>query len=301
MRIGVIVPQGWVGEYDGWNPTDAWARTRDVAWQAESLGFESIWLFDHFHTVPRPKDEITFESFTTLSALAVETRRVRLGHVVLCAGYRNPALVAKMFSTLDVISGGRMEVGIGAGWKRDEWAAYGYGFPTAPERLAILRDSLEVLHAMMGPGHATYEGKHVTVRDAINVPKPLQKPRIPIMVGGNGPNVTWRLAAKYAEELNLDGMTPDKVAEALPTIQARCEEIDRDPATLAISVHIWHENLGDPGAARSEMVATYAELGVSRIIALVRSSATSDEALPAWAEDARDAGAEMAASTALGS
>jgi alkanesulfonate monooxygenase SsuD/methylene tetrahydromethanopterin reductase-like flavin-dependent oxidoreductase (luciferase family) len=195
MRIGVIVPQGWVGEYDGWNPTDAWARTRDVAWQAESLGFESIWLFDHFHTVPRPKDEITFESFTTLAALAVETRRVRLGHVVLCAGYRNPALVAKMFSTLDVISGGRMEVGIGAGWKRDEWVAYGYGFPPAPERLAILRDSLEVLHAMMGPGHATYEGKHARVRDAFNVPKPLQKPRIPIMVGGNGPNVTWRLAA----------------------------------------------------------------------------------------------------------
>jgi F420-dependent oxidoreductase-like protein len=300
MRIGVIVPQGWVGEYDGWNPADAWSRTRDVAWQAEALGFESIWLFDHFHTVPRPRDEITFEAFTTLSALAVETRRVRLGHVVLCAGYRNPALVAKMISTLDVISGGRMELGIGAGWKRDEWLAYGYGFPGAPQRLAILRDSLEVVRAMLGPGHATYDGEHASVSNAINIPKPLQ-PRVPIMVGGNGPNVTWRLAAKYADELNLDGMTPDQVAAALPTIRARCEAIGRDPATLALSVHIWHENVGPPGPARSDMLAAYAEHGVGRIIALVKQSATSDEALPAWAEDARVAGAELAESTALGS
>ncbi|MBA3888182.1 MAG: LLM class flavin-dependent oxidoreductase, partial [Acidobacteria bacterium] len=99
MNIGVIVPQGWTGEYDGWESADAWARTRDVAWQAEALGFESIWLFDHFHTTPRPTDEITFESFTALAALAAETRRVRLGHVVLCAAYRNAALTAKMIST----------------------------------------------------------------------------------------------------------------------------------------------------------------------------------------------------------
>ena len=119
MKIGVIVPQGWTGEYKGWNATDAWSRTRDVAWQAEALGFESIWLFDHFHTVPRPTLEITFEAFTSLAALAAETRRVRLGHVVLCAAYRNPALTTKMICTLDAISGGRVELGLGAGWKRD--------------------------------------------------------------------------------------------------------------------------------------------------------------------------------------
>jgi F420-dependent oxidoreductase-like protein len=301
MRIGVIVPQGWVGEYNGWNSSDAWARTRDVAWQAEALGFESIWLFDHFHTVPRPTDEITLESFTTLSALTAETRRVRLGHVVLCAAYRNAALTAKMISTLDVISGGRIELGIGAGWKRDEWQAYGYGFPSAPERLAILRDHLEVLRAMMGPGHATYEGERASVRNAINIPKPLQQPRVPIMVGGNGPNVTWRLAAKYADELNLDGMTPDGLRKALPTIRSRCEEIDRDPATLSVSVHVWHEALAQPGSARVDLLGAYKELGISRVIALIKQSATSDEALPAWAEDARAAGAELAESTALGS
>jgi F420-dependent oxidoreductase-like protein len=301
MRIGIIVPQGWVGEYNGWDPSAAWARTRDVAWQAESLGFESIWLFDHFHTVPRPRDEITFESFTTLSALAEATTRVRLGHVVLCTAYRNPALTAKMISTLDVISGGRMELGIGAGWKRDEWLAYGYGFPTAPERLAILKDHLEVLRAMLGPGHATYEGKYAHVKNAINVPKPLQQPRLPIMVGGNGPNVTWRLAAKYADELNLDGLTPAEVKEALKTVHARCEEIGRDPQSLSVSVHVWHENLGAPGSERRQLLHDYAEAGISRVIALIYASTTSDEALAAYAEDARAAGAELAESTALGS
>src|SRR4051794_18088139 len=134
MNIGVIVPQGWTSEYKGLSATDAWARTRDVAWQAEALGFESIWLFDHFHTVPRPTLEITFEAFTALAALAAETNRVRLGHVVLCAGYRNPALTTKMISTLDAISGGRARLGLRAGWKGDGRLAHGLGFSDPPVR-----------------------------------------------------------------------------------------------------------------------------------------------------------------------
>ncbi|HEY5519420.1 MAG TPA: TIGR03560 family F420-dependent LLM class oxidoreductase [Candidatus Limnocylindrales bacterium] len=302
MKIGVIVPQGWTGEYKGWNAIDAWSRTRDVAWQAEALGFESIWLFDHFHTVPRPTLEITFEAFTTLAALAAETRRVRLGHVVLCSAYRNPALTIKMICTLDAISGGRMELGLGAGWKRDEWRAYGYGFPDAPERLAILKDQLEIARAMMTDDRATYAGEQRSIDGAINKPAPVQQPRIPIMVGGNGPNVTWRLAARYADELNVDGMTPDELRRALPTIRTRCEEIGRDPATLAVSVHVWWEQLeAQAGAPRADLVAAYRELGVSRIIGLVRSSADSDEALARWAEDARAGGAELEESVALGS
>src|SRR5690349_6878403 len=241
MQFRVIVPQGWVGEYDGWDPLDAWRRTTEVARQADRLGFESIWLFDHFQTVPRPTDEITFESFTTLSALAALTERVRLGHIVICTAFRNPALTAKMISTMDVISGGRMELGIGAGWKRDEWLAYGYGFPDTPVRLAILRDHLEVITRMLAGDrhdHATFEGEHALVKNAINVPKPLQA-KLPVMVGGNGRNVTWRLAAKFADELNVDGLSPDEVREVLPIIRARCEEIGRDPATLSVSVHIW--------------------------------------------------------------
>src|ERR671923_834150 len=242
MDIGVIVPQGWVGDYDGWDSREAWNRTAAVARQADELGFDSIWLFDHFHTVPVPTDEITFESFTSLSALAALTTRVRLGHVVICTAFRNPALTAKMISTMDTISGGRMELGIGAGWKRDEWLAYGYGFPGTRERLAALADHLEVITRMLDGDrsqHATFEGTYATVKDAINVPKPVQKPRVPIMVGGNGQNVTWRLAARHADELNVDGMSPDEVADALPIIRSRCEEIGRDPDTLRVSVHIW--------------------------------------------------------------
>ena len=297
MKIGAIVPQGWIGEYDGWDPLDAWRRTTAVATKADRLGFESIWLFDHFHTVPEPTDEITFESFTSLSALAALTSRVRLGHIVICTAFRNPALTAKMISTMDSISGGRMDLGIGAGWKRDEWLAYGYGFPETKERLARLGDDLGVIAAMLEGDrhrHATYKGRYASVEDARNVPKPIQRPRTPIMVGGNGPNVTWRLAAKYADELNVDGMSPAEVAEALPVIRSRCEEIGRDPATLAVSVHIWSDTFEITGASRVDLLAAYRGLGVSRVMAIDRATAVSDEALEVVAEDARAAGVEFA-------
>jgi F420-dependent oxidoreductase-like protein len=297
MKIGVVVPQGWQGEYDGWDSLDAWRRTTEVAQQAERLGFESVWLFDHFHTIPRPSDEITFESFTSLSALAALTSRVRLGHIVICTAFRNPALTAKMISTMDAISGGRMELGIGAGWKRDEWLAYGYGFPETKERLARLADDLEVITRMLAPGrstHATYEGAHTHVRGAINVPKPVQQPRVPIMIGGNGPNVTWRLAARFADELNLDGMRPHEVSEALPVIRSRCEEIGRDPSTLRLSVHVWREYVGAPGPERADQLAAYRELGVDRVMSFQKTYATDDEALEMFAADARQAGAELA-------
>ena len=297
MRIGAIVPQGWTGEYDGWDPLAAWARTVAVARQAERLGFESIWLFDHVHTVPRPTDEITFESFTSLAALAAQTSRVRLGHIVICTAFRNPALTAKMISTLDTISGGRMELGIGAGWKREEWVAYGYEFPETRERLARLGDDLGVIGAMLAGDrheHATFEGAYARVRGARNVPKPIQRPRVPIMVGGNGPNVTWRLAARHADELNLDGMSPAEVDEALPVIRQRCEEIDRDPATLPVSVHLWWGDIATPGQQRVDLLAAHREQGIARGMGLVQASADTDEALELLAEDAQAAGLELA-------
>ncbi|MEA2651245.1 MAG: hypothetical protein QOI85_966 [Chloroflexota bacterium] len=300
MKLGVIVPQGWTHEYDGWEAERAWARTVAVAQQADRLGFESIWLYDHFHTVPRPTDELTFESFTSLSALAALTERVRLGQIVICNGFRNPALTAKMASVLDTISGGRFDLGIGAGWKRDEWLAYGYGFPETKLRLAMLHDALEVITRMLEPGrttHATFEGEHHSVRDAINLPKPIQETGMPIMVGGNGPDVTWRLAARYADELNVDGMSPDEVREALPTIRARCDEIGRDPASLTVSVHVRRElpEWREPGAARQVLLGEYAELGVSRVMGLLHASVESDAALEELAADARAAGVELAA------
>jgi len=297
MQVGIIVPQGWTGEFDGWDTRRAWQRSVGVAQEAERLGFESIWLFDHFTTVPRPTDELTFESFTALSALAAVTQRVRLGHIVICTAFRNPALTAKMISTMDVISGGRMELGIGAGWKRDEWLAYGYSFPGTRERLALLADHLEVITRMLQPGrhvHATYEGGLATVRDAINVPKPLQS-HLPILVGGNGPQVTWRLAARLADELNVDGMSPAEVEAALPVIRDRCEEIGRDPATLRVSVHVWGGSSPPPGPRRVALLRDYRDLGLSRVVSLWPGTADDPAALEALAADAREAGADMAA------
>jgi F420-dependent oxidoreductase-like protein len=297
MKIGIVVPQGWVLEYAGWDGPSAWAQTVAVARQAEGLGFESLWMYDHFHHWPRPSDEVVFEPFVALTALAALTRRVRIGHIVICTGFRNPALTAKMISTLDVVSGGRAELGIGAGWKQEEWEAFGYDYPSTRERLAMLRDHLEVITRMLEPGagRASFEGQYARVAGAVNQPKPVQQPRVPVMVGGNGPEVTWRLAARYADELNLDGLTPDEVAQALPVIQARCEEIDRDPATLAISVHTWRESPGvnDPGQQRVDLYAAYADLGLARVQSFIDGAVDGPEALGSFAADLRAAGAEL--------
>ena len=295
MRVGIIVPQGWTGEYDGWDASRAWARSVAIAHEAETLGFESLWLFDHLQTEPVPTDEITFEAFVGLSALGVETARVRLGHLVLCAGYRNPALVAKMISTLDVVSGGRAELALGAGWKQDEYEAYGWGFPPLRERMALLEDTLEVVTRMLGPGHATYEGTQASVREAINVPKGVQRPRIPVMVGGNGPNRTWRLAARFADELNVDWLTPDEVAEARPVIASRCDEIGRDPATLRLSVNIGRPDSAPEGQVRADLLRRYADAGVDRVMTLISASAEDEGALERFAEDCLAAGCELEA------
>ena len=293
MRVGIIVPQGWTGEYDGWDPSRAWERTVVLAHETEMLGFDSIWLFDHVQTEPVPADEITFEAFVALSALAVETARVQLGHLVLCAGYRNPALVAKMISTLDVISGGRAELGLGAGWKEDEYVAYGFGFPPIRARMEALEDALEVTTRMLVPGRATYAGPTASVRDAINVPRGLQEPRVPILVGGNGPNRTWRLAARFADELNLDWFTPEEVAEARPVIASRCEEIGRDPRTLRLSVNIGREDSGLEGPPRVDLLRGYVDAGVDRVMTLVKASAADEGALERFAQDCVAAGAEL--------
>jgi F420-dependent oxidoreductase-like protein len=293
MQVGLMAPQGWKGEYDGWQPQDAWARTLELAAQAETLGFESLWVFDHFHTVPEPTDEMTLESFSVLAALAVTTERVRLGHMVVCTGFRNPALTAKMSSTIDVISGGRFELGIGAGWKEDEWRAYGYGFPPLAERLAVLGDHLAVISAMFAPGRATVEGQYASVRGAINEPRGLQEPRIPIIVGGNGPKVTAGYAIQYADELNYVFLGPDEIADRMRQVRERCEAEGRDPGTLRFSLYARDEHMRDPGAARVDLIGRFAAIGLDRLVAFpTRWSPTSD-AQAAFAADCEGAGIAM--------
>jgi F420-dependent oxidoreductase-like protein len=290
MQVGLMAPQGWKGEYDGWAAADAWARTIELAQQAEALGFEALWVFDHFHTVPQPTDEITFESFSVLAALAMATERVRLGHMVICAGFRNPALTAKMCSTIDVISGGRFEVGIGAGWKEEEWRAYGYGFPTLGERMGALGDQLEVILAMFGPGRAIYEGRFAHVRGAINMPKGLQGPRIPIIVGGNGERVTAGYAIRYADELNYVFLPATEIGERIASVRSRCEAEGRDPATLRFSLYSRDEEMREAGQARVDTLAGFAVVGLDRIICFPTRWSPTIEAQAAFAEDCLAAG-----------
>ncbi len=286
VQLGVSLPQGCDREYLGLDARTAWDRTVEVARTAEALGFESVWVNDHFQVDPPLIDAPIFEPFVELSALAMATSRVRLGHLVLAAAYRNPGLTAKMISTLDVVSGGRTELGIGAGWKEDEWLAYGYGFPAAPERLAILADQLEIITRMLGPGRATYEGRYASVHDAIHEPKGLQTPRIPIMVGGNGPKVTWRLAARFADELNLDALMPDEVERALPVIAERCVEIGRDPASLRVSVFLWGRPADTaPGRERRDRLRAYESLGLDRVIVQGFAAVSQPGLLESFAED----------------
>ena len=293
MQVGLMAPQGWKGEYDGWDPRDAWARTMELATDAETLGFESLWVFDHFHTVPEPTDEMTLESFAVLAALAVGTERVRLGHMVVCTGFRNPALTAKQSSTIDVISGGRFELGIGAGWKEDEWRAYGYGFPPLPERLAVLGDHLAVISAMFAPGRATYEGRYAYVRGAINEPRGLQEPRIPIIVGGNGPRVTAGYAIRYADELNYVFLGPDEIADRMRQVRERCEAEGRDPATLRFSLYARDEHMRDAGQARVDLIGRFAAIGLDRLVAFPTRWSPTVDAQAGFAADCEAAGVEL--------
>ena len=149
VQFGTFVPQGWKMDLVGIpDPADQYEAMSRAARVAEQAGFDSVWVYDHFHTVPTPTQETTFESWTSTAGLVRDTQRVRVGQMVTCTGYRNPALLAKMASTVDAMSHGRLITGIGAGWYEDEWRAYGYGFPDVPTRMRMFRDACAVIHAM---------------------------------------------------------------------------------------------------------------------------------------------------------
>src|SRR5216110_3248494 len=206
-----------------------------VAQTADELGYDSIWLFDHFHTVPVPTQEKTFECWVSTAALARDTKHVRVGQIVTCNSYRNPALLAKMASTLDVLSHGRLNFGIGAGWYEHEYRAYGYPFPDAPERLRQLREALQVIHAMWEQEEATFEGQYYQVRGAINQPKGVQKPHIPILIGGSGEKVTLKLVAQYGDACNVLGDL-ETIKQKFAVLKDHCEAVGRDYESIRRTV-----------------------------------------------------------------
>jgi F420-dependent oxidoreductase-like protein len=209
----------------------------ELARLAESLGFEALFRSDHYRSFPGPADQPTTDAWAVLAGIARETERIRLGTLVSPVTFRHPGSFAKVVTTVDEMSGGRVEVGVGAGWNDPEHSQLGLPFPEITKRADLMEDELQILHGLWEePDGWSFAGKQVSIVDAGFHPKPVQRPRPPIIVGGEGSPRSLRLAARYADEYNISSSGPDRCAETFGRLDAECKRIGRDPATLRRSV-----------------------------------------------------------------
>ncbi|MGQ4614513.1 TIGR03560 family F420-dependent LLM class oxidoreductase [Nocardia sp. R7R-8] len=228
MRFGIFVPQGWRLDLVGIDPADQWGVMRDLAQRADANpAWESLWVYDHFHTIPVPTEEATHEAWSLMSAFAATTSRIRLGQMCTAISYRNPAYLAKVAATVDLISGGRVEMGIGGGWYEHEWRAYGYGFPSAGERLGRLDEGVQIFRQAWTKGSATLDGKYYQVDGAIVRPLPVQQNGIPLWIAGGGEKKTLRIAAKYAQYTNFSG-NPEEFTHKSEVLRGHCADVGTD-------------------------------------------------------------------------
>jgi F420-dependent oxidoreductase-like protein len=227
MQFGTFIPQGWRLDLAGIEPDQHWPTMQRVAWQAEQLGFDSIWVYDHFHTVPEPTQEPTYEAWTLMASLAAVTKQIRLGQMCTCNGYRSPSYLAKVAASIDVISGGRLEMGIGGGWYENEYLAYGYPFPKPSVRLGELDEAVQIMKLMWSEPEASFSGDHYQIDDAICQPKPLQADGVPMWIAGGGEQLTLRTAAKYANYTNF-GLSIDVFNHKSEVLARHCEKVGRD-------------------------------------------------------------------------
>ena len=237
MRFGLFIPQGWRLDLTGIAPRDQWAAMHAVAAHADDGdAWESLWVYDHFHTVPEPTQEATHEAWTLMAALAASTSRVRLGQMCTCMAYRNPAYLAKVAATIDAISGGRVEMGIGAGWYEHEWRAYGYGFPGIGARIGALEEGVQIMRQLWETGSATFAGTHFQVDGARAYPLPLQDGGIPLWIAGGGEKRTLRIAAEHARYTNFDG-APADFAHKSAVLEGHCRDLGRDFGSITRSAN----------------------------------------------------------------
>jgi F420-dependent oxidoreductase-like protein len=228
VTFGTFIPQGWKMELASIaDPQDKWAKAVEIAVLAEELGYDSLWVYDHFHNVPVPAHEAMFECWTTIAAISQRTSRIRLGQMVGCNGYRNPGLLAKITSTIDVISGGRLDWGIGAGWYDGEFTGYGYEFPSPKVRIGMLREAVEIVKSMWTQPDTTYHGEHYVLEGAQCDPKPVQTPHPPIWIGGGGEQLTLRVVARHATHSNFGGK-PHEWAHKAEVLKGHCAAVGRD-------------------------------------------------------------------------
>ncbi len=256
-KFGVFVPQGWrmdLVEID--DPIEKYEAMTNVARDADKGGWDSIWVFDHFHTVPEPTMEATFECWTISASLARDTTNVNIGQMVGCNGYRNPALYAKIASTVDVASHGRLYAGIGAGWYEHEWRAYGYEWTDTPERMGTFREGVQVIHKMWTEDKPTFQGKRYTIDGPINEPKSARPGRkIPLWIGGGGEKVTLKLVAQYGDACNLGGDDLAALQHKLDVLKGHCDTVGRNYDEIVRSTGLSAHPIGpndDPERATAE-------------------------------------------------
>ncbi|QLL06728.1 LLM class F420-dependent oxidoreductase [Mycobacterium vicinigordonae] len=227
MRFGLFIPQGWRMDLVGVEPERHWEVMRELATYADGGAWDSLWVYDHFHTVPLPSDEATHEAWSLMAAYAAVTTRIKLGQMCTAMSYRNPVYLAKVAATTDIISGGRVQMGIGAGWYEHEWRAYGYGFPSAGVRLARLDEGVQIMRDAWRHGKVSFDGKHYQVDGAIVAPKPLQDKGIPLWIAGGGEKKTLRIAAQYAQFTNFTP-EPEAFAHKSQILAEHCRSLGTD-------------------------------------------------------------------------
>jgi F420-dependent oxidoreductase-like protein len=227
MRFGAFVPQGWRLDLAGIPVSEHWTVMAGVAGAIERAGFESLWVYDHFHTVPRPTQEVTYEAWTLMGALAAVTSTVRLGQMCTANSYRSPAYLAKVAASVDVISGGRLEMGIGAGWYEHEYLAYGYEFPKPSVRIGQLGEAVEIMRRMWTEDEVHFEGEHYTLQGAICRPRPVQDPHVPLWIAGGGEKLTLSVAARHASYTNFGNDLGEFVHKS-EVLRGHCAGLGRD-------------------------------------------------------------------------
>ncbi len=207
---------------------------RDGAILCDELGYDSVWFYDHLIGVSSPELDI-FESWTLMSALSAITSKVRIGTLVLCNSFRHPALLAKMASTLDNMSDGRLDFAVGAGWYEEEYKSYGYEFPSTATRIEQLREAVRIIKALWTEERATFKGKHYQINNALCNPKPVQKPHPPVIIGGSGEKLLLRVVAEVADGWNCPATSADAYDRKLEVLKKHCRDIGRDINEIKIS------------------------------------------------------------------
>jgi len=265
MKLGLQIPFfTWPG-----GPPAMGAKLGEIARAAEGAGYDSIWVMDHFFQIPMagPVDADMMEAYTTLGYLAGQTSRVRLGALVTGVTYRHPGLLAKQVTTLDVLSGGRAYLGIGAAWFDREHIGLGVPFPPLKERFQRLEEALRIVKQMWSEDNGPFEGKHYQLAETLNSPQALSKPHPPILIGGSGERKTLRLVAKYADACNVFGASPAEVAHKLAVLREHCEREGRNydeiEKTIIRPIAL---NENSTAAQVVQTLGEYADVGVQTVL-----------------------------------